>query len=65
MTLNEASRRFHISIEKLKGYEENSLLEHQTLADGTLDYTETELKKSGLIHSLLKSGMDIKDEKNF
>lgn len=57
MTLNEASRRFQISMEKLKCYEENSLLEHRTLADGTFDYTETELRRVGLIHSLLKSGM--------
>lgn len=59
MTLNEASKRFHISMEKLKSYEENNLLEHKTLADGTFDYTETELQRVGLIHSLLKSGMDI------
>lgn len=59
MTLNEASRRFHISMEKLKCYEDNNLLEHQTLTDGTFDYTEEELRRVGLIHSLLKSGMDI------
>lgn len=59
MTINEASRRFHISMEKLKTYEESGLLEHQTLADGTYDYTETELRRVGLIHSLLKSGMSI------
>lgn len=59
MTLNEASKRFHISMEKLKSYEENNLLEHKTLADGTFDYTETELQRVGLIHSLLKSGMNI------
>lgn len=59
MTLNEASKRFHISIEKLKNYEENGLLEHQTLAEGTFDYTETELRRIGLIHSLIKSGMDM------
>lgn len=65
MTLNEASRRFHISIEKLKSYEENSLLEHQTLADGTFDYTETELRRIGLIHSLFKSGMDMASLKKY
>ncbi len=65
MTLNEASRRFHISMEKLKSYEENHLLEHQTLADGTFDYTETELWRVGLIHSLLKSGMDMEVLKKY
>lgn len=59
MTLNEASKRFHISMEKLKKYEENGLLEHQTLVDGTFDYTETELRRIGLIHSLIKSGMEM------
>lgn len=65
MTLNEASKRFHISMEKLKNYEENGLLEHQTLADGTFDYTETELRRIGLIHSLLKSGMDMEVLKKY
>lgn len=41
MTINEASKRFHISMERLKNYEENGLLEHQTLVDGAFDYTET------------------------
>lgn len=65
MTLNEASRRFHISMEKLKNYEENNLLEHQTLADGTFDYTEAELRRVGLIHSLVKSGMDMETLKKY
>ena len=58
MTLSEAGRRYHISIEKLKDYEENGLLEHQTLADNTFEYTEIQLRRIGLIHSLLQSGMD-------
>lgn len=46
-------------MEKLKAYEESGLLEHQTLVDGTFDYAETELRRIGLIHSLLKLGMDM------
>lgn len=65
MTLNEACRRFHISMEKLKVYEENELLEYKTLADGTFDYAETELRRLGLIHSLLKSGMDMEVLKKY
>lgn len=65
MTLNEASKRFHISMKKLESYEENDLLEHQTLADGTFDYTETELQRNGLIHSLLKSGMNMEVLKKY
>ena len=59
MTLTAASGRFHISMEKLKTYEESGLLEHQTLANGSFDYTETELRRAGLIHALLKAGMDM------
>lgn len=59
MTLNEAGKRFHISIDTLKAYEENGLLQSQVLPDGTLDYTETELCKAGLIHSLLKAGLEL------
>lgn len=65
MTLNEASKRFKISIEKLKSYEENGLLEHQTLADGTFDYTETELRRIGVIGSLLDSGMETEEIKRY
>lgn len=65
MTLNEVSRRFHISMEKLKNYEENELLGHRTLADGSYDYTETELQRIGLIHSLLKSDMNIESLKRY
>lgn len=59
MTLNEASEKFQISIEKLKSYEENGLLNSQTLSDGTLDYKETEIRRAGMIHFLLRSDMDI------
>lgn len=59
MTLNEASRRFHISLEKLNFYEENGLLEHRTLTDGIPDYTESDLRRTELIHFLLKAGLNI------
>lgn len=59
MTLDEASRRFHISIEKLTFYEENGLLERQILPGGTPDYTEDKLRRTGLIHSLIKAGLNI------
>lgn len=65
MTLSEASKRFRISAEKLKTYEENELLEQRTLADGTVDYTEAELRRIGLIHSLLKSGMDMESLRKY
>lgn len=65
MTLNEASRRFHISMEKLNFYEENGLLEHQIRPDGVPDYTEADLRRMGLIHSLLKAGLNIDTLKTY
>lgn len=65
MTLNEASRRFHINIEKLMICEENGLLECKKVIDGVPDYTENELHKVGLIQSLLKAGFDIDSLKSF
>lgn len=59
MTLREASERFCISIEKLNYYEENGLIKYETLVDGVPDYTEEELYKAGVIHDLLKMGMDV------
>lgn len=58
MTLEQAGRRYHISVEKLKSYEESGFLKHQAGENGVLDYTEDELCRVGLIHSLLKAGLD-------
>ncbi|MEY8536281.1 MerR family transcriptional regulator [Blautia pseudococcoides] len=65
MTLNEASRRFHISMDKLNFYEENGLLEHRTLTGGVPDYTESDLRRIGLIHALLKSGLNMDTLKTY
>lgn len=65
MTLNEASRRFHISMEKLNFYEENGLLEYRMLSGGEPDYTEADLRRIGLIHSLLQAGFTIDTLKNY
>lgn len=59
MTLGEASERFCISIEKLNYYVENGLIRYETLAEGIPDYTENELHKAGVIHALLKTGIDM------
>ena len=59
MTLIEASKRFNISIDKLKFYEENQLITCETFVNGVPDYTEDELHKAGVIHALLKAGMDV------
>lgn len=58
MTLDEASRQFHISIEKLKFCEENGFLECREFLDDVPDYTEDELRKVALIQSLLKAGFE-------
>ncbi|MCM1496742.1 MAG: MerR family transcriptional regulator [Bacteroides sp.] len=59
MTLEEASKQFHISIEKLRFYEENGLLESCQSVNGILDYTESELRKAGMIYSLGTAGFDV------
>ena len=65
MTLEEAGKRFAIGIEKLKGYEKDGLLSHQTQADGTFDYAESDFGNIGLIHTLLKAGMDVQTLKSY
>lgn len=59
MTLEEASERFRISIEKLNYYKENGLIVYETLVNDVPDYTEDELRKVGVIHALLTAGMDV------
>ena len=65
MTLEEAGKRFAIGIEKLKGHEKDGLLSHQTQADGTFDYAESDFGNVGLIHALLKAGMDVPTLKSY
>lgn len=65
MTLQEAARRFQIDMEKLDFYEKNGLLECRQSVDGVPDYTEEELHRVGLIHSLLKAGFDVDSLKKY
>jgi len=53
MTLEEACKRFSLDLEKLKSYEQAGFL--KPCSNG---YTEEEISKVGLIHSLLKAGME-------
>ena len=59
MTIQEASRRFHIKMETLQFYLENGLLEGTKTEDGTFDFKEEDLQRAVQFHFLLKSGMDI------
>lgn len=65
MTLQEAAVRFQINIEKLDFYEKNGLLECKQFINGVPDYTENELCRVGLIHSLLKAGFNIDSLKKY
>lgn len=65
MTAEEVSRNYHISVEKIKYYEENGLLEHNVLPDGKIEYTEQQVRCAGLIHSLIKAGLTMKKIKDF
>lgn len=64
MTTEEASRKYHISVDKIRYYEENGLLQHN-LSDGKIDYTEEQIHCAGMIHLLLETGMDMEKIKAF
>lgn len=57
MTLEEASKRYGIAIERLKWYERKGFLQYQRGEEGNSDYQEAEFRKLGQIHVLLQSGM--------
>ena len=65
MTAEEVSRNYHISVEKIKYYEKNGLLEHTVLPDGEIEYTEQQIRCAGLIHSLINSGLAMEKIKDF
>lgn len=65
MTLLEASQRYNISIDKLRYYARNGLLSASPLPDGSADYAPGELRRAGLIHSLLQAGMDAADVRKY
>lgn len=65
MTLKEVSTRFCIDFDKLRGYEENGLLTHSTLADGTFDYSESDVRRIALVNRLVKSGMTADEVKSY
>lgn len=65
MTLKEVSIRFCMDFDKLSGYEESGLLTHATLADGTVDYSEADVRWIGFINKLIKSGMTADEVKGY
>lgn len=65
MTAEDVSRKYHISVDKIRYYEENRLLEHSVLSDGKIVYTEEQIYCVGVIHSLLEMGMDMEQIKVF
>lgn len=65
MTAGEVSSKYHISVDKIRYYEENGLLEHNVLPDGKIEYTEAQIHCAGMIHSLVEAGMDMEKIKAF
>ena len=65
MTAEEVSRNYHISVDKIKYYEENGLLEHNVLPDGEIEYTEQQIRCTGIIHSLINAGLDMEKIREF
>lgn len=65
MTAEEVSRNYHISMEKIRYYEENGLLEHTVLPDGRIEYSEQQIRPAGVIHTLITAGLDMEKIKKF
>ncbi len=57
MTLEDATCRYGLSMEKLQSYAEEGFLHCQTRPDGSVDYDEEDFKKIGQIQSLTAIGM--------
>ena len=60
MTVQEASRRFHINMETLQFCLKNGLLEEVKAEDEICDYKEEDLRRAMQFHFLLRAGMDMK-----
>lgn len=65
MTLQEASRRFHLKLEILRLLEVNGLLKGKKMKDGTLEYEGTELQRASQLYFLTQAGMDLDTLKRF
>lgn len=65
MATEEVSKNYNISVDKIKYYEENGLLEHIVLSNGKIEYTEAQIHCTGVIHTLMESGMDMEKVKAF
>ncbi|WP_455598119.1 MerR family transcriptional regulator [Cloacibacillus sp.] len=58
MTIDEVCRSFHIDRETLQTYERTGLLECGTDEKGRPHYSESALRRLGMIHSLLNAGIE-------
>ncbi len=65
MTLQEASRQFHLKIETLRSYEKKGLLQGTKTAAGAVDYPESEIQKASQFLFLEKAGMNLEALKHF
>ena len=59
MTLQEASRHFHVEMETLDFYKDNGLLKGPKTDDGCTEYPEAELQRALQLRFLLKAGMNL------
>lgn len=65
MTIEEVSRQCQISVEDLRHYEENGLLECKRTADGLPDYQTADLQRIGFIRFLTDAGLQLDDLRYF
>ncbi len=65
MTLQEASRRFHLNLKTLQLFETSGLLKGNTTEAGKSDYKESDLQRASQLHFLMNAGMDLHTLKRF
>lgn len=65
MTIEETCRRYVISLDSLKKYELNGLLNVSKNENGENEYREEDLKRLGLIEVLLEAGFTFDETKKY
>ena len=64
-TIGQISEMFHIPISTLRYYDKEGLFPHMQRTSGIRKFTEQEIETLRVIECLKKSGMEIKDIKQF
>ncbi|MDD3222845.1 MAG: MerR family transcriptional regulator [Clostridia bacterium] len=65
MTLEEIARKFDISLDKLRKYEEQGLLKGTLLQNGEKVYSEKEISHIAQLNDLFKAGFSVEDVREY